>query len=39
VGIDIGLVAWGYADPDFLRSLSPTLFFEQMKEIAPALIG
>ena len=39
VGIDIGLVAWGYADPDFLRSLSPTLFFERMEEIAPALIG
>ena len=38
-GIDIGLVAWGYADPDFLRSLSPTLFFERMDEIAPALIG
>jgi phosphoglycolate phosphatase len=39
VGIDIGLVAWGYADPDFLRSLSPTLFFERMDEIAPALTG
>jgi phosphoglycolate phosphatase len=39
VGIDIGLVAWGYADPDFLRSLSPTMFFERMDEIAPALIG
>jgi phosphoglycolate phosphatase len=38
-GVDCGLVAWGYADPDFLRSLSPTLFFEQMDEIAPALIG
>jgi phosphoglycolate phosphatase len=39
VGIDLGLVAWGYADPDFLRSLSPTLFFGRMEEIAPALIG
>jgi phosphoglycolate phosphatase len=38
-GIDCGLVAWGYADPDFLRSLAPTLFFERMEEIAPALIG
>ena len=38
-GIDSGLVAWGYADPDFLRSLKPTLFFERMDEIAPALIG
>jgi phosphoglycolate phosphatase len=39
VRIDIGLVAWGYADPAFLRSLSPILFFERMDEIAPALIG
>jgi phosphoglycolate phosphatase len=39
MGVDIGLVAWGYADPDFLRSLAPTLFFERMEEIAPALIG
>ena len=38
-GIDCGLVAWGYADPDFLRSLAPTLFFERMEEIAPALIA
>lgn len=30
-------VAWGYADPRFLRRLSPTLFFERMEEIAPAL--
>ena len=37
--IECGLVAWGYADPDFLRSLAPTLFFERMDEIAPALIG
>ena len=39
VGIDIGLVAWGYADPGFLRSLAPTLFFERIEEIAPALTG
>jgi len=39
VGIDCGLVAWGYADPAFLRSLAPTLFFERMAEIAPALVG
>jgi len=38
-GIDCGLVAWGYADPDFLRSLAPTLFFERMEELAPALIA
>lgn len=37
--IDCGLVAWGYADPAFLRTLSPTLFFERMDEIAPALTG
>lgn len=37
--INSGLVAWGYADPAFLRSLSPTLFFERMDEIAPAIIG
>jgi phosphoglycolate phosphatase len=39
VGIDSGLVAWGYADPDFLRSLSPTLFFDRMEQIAPALLS
>jgi phosphoglycolate phosphatase len=38
-GIDCGLVAWGYADPAFLRSLAPTWLFERMEEIAPALIG
>jgi phosphoglycolate phosphatase len=32
-------VAWGYADPEFLRSRAPTLFFARMEEIAPALIG
>lgn len=37
VGIDCGLVAWGYADPAFLRSLAPTWFFDRMEEIAPAL--
>jgi phosphoglycolate phosphatase len=38
-GLASAAVAWGYADPAFLRSLSPTLFFERMEEIAPALIG
>lgn len=38
-GIASAAVAWGYADPQFLRSLSPTMFFERMEEIAPALIG
>lgn len=32
-------VAWGYADPAFLRSLSPALFFEQIEDIAPALLA
>jgi phosphoglycolate phosphatase len=38
-GIACAAVAWGYANPMFLRSLSPTLFFERIEEIAPALIG
>lgn len=38
-GVSCGLVAWGYADPTFLRSLSPDLFFERMEEIAPALVS
>jgi phosphoglycolate phosphatase len=37
-GTDSAAVAWGYADPDFLRSLSPTMFFERMDDIAPALV-
>jgi phosphoglycolate phosphatase len=39
VGIACGLVGWGYADPAFLRTLSPDLFFERMEEIAPALVS
>ncbi|HET6158985.1 MAG TPA: HAD hydrolase-like protein [Dongiaceae bacterium] len=38
-GVGSGAVAWGYAHPEFLRSLSPTLFFAGMDEIAPALTG
>jgi phosphoglycolate phosphatase len=38
-GIASAAVAWGYADPGFLRSLSPTLFFEGMEDIAPALVS
>ena len=38
-GVASAAVAWGYTDPGFLRSLSPTLFFERMEDIAPALIG
>jgi phosphoglycolate phosphatase len=37
-GLSSAAVAWGYADPAFLRSLRPTLFFEQMEEVAPALM-
>jgi phosphoglycolate phosphatase len=36
-GTDSAAVAWGYADPAFLRSLKPTLFFERIEDIAPAL--
>jgi phosphoglycolate phosphatase len=38
-GIDSAAVAWGYTEPTFLRSLSPTLFFERVEDIAPRLIG
>jgi phosphoglycolate phosphatase len=38
-GIASAAVAWGYAAPQFLRSLNPTLFFEQMDEVAPSLLG
>jgi phosphoglycolate phosphatase len=37
-GIGSAAVGWGYTDPGFLRSLSPTLFFERMEDIAPALV-
>jgi phosphoglycolate phosphatase len=36
-GVASGAVAWGYADPDFLRGRSPTLLFESMDEIARAV--
>jgi phosphoglycolate phosphatase len=38
-GTDSAAVAWGYADPVFLCSLLPTLFFERIEDIAPALTG
>ncbi len=38
-GVSGALVGWGYADPAFLRTLSPDLFFDRMEEVAPALIG
>lgn len=39
VGTGSAAVAWGYADATYLRSLSPTLFFERVEDIVPALIG
>src|SRR5262249_20294583 len=38
-GIDSAAVAWGYTEPAFLRSLAPTLFFERMEDVAPALVS
>ena len=38
-GIDCAAVAWGYADPAFLRSLQPTVFFERITDVAPLLLG
>lgn len=38
-GIAAGAVGWGYADPGFLRSLGPDLFFAQVEDIAAALTG
>lgn len=35
-GIAAGAVAWGYADPVFLRKLGPDRFFTRMEDIAPA---
>ncbi len=35
-GVAAGAVAWGYADPVFLKGLGPDRFFSQMDEIAPA---
>ncbi|HYC02606.1 MAG TPA: HAD hydrolase-like protein [Azospirillaceae bacterium] len=36
-GLDSAAVSWGYAAPDLLRSLGPTLFFERMEEIPDAI--
>jgi phosphoglycolate phosphatase len=36
-GVASGAVAWGYADPDFLRGRSPTLLFERMDDIVRAV--
>ncbi len=36
-GIASGAVAWGYADPGFLRERAPSLMFERMDDIAGAI--
>jgi phosphoglycolate phosphatase len=36
-GIDFAAVTWGYTAPEKLRSLAPTLIFEQIEDIAPRL--
>ena len=38
-GITAGSVGWGYADPGFLRSLGPDLFFPKVEDIATTLAG
>jgi phosphoglycolate phosphatase len=38
-GIAGAAVAWGYADPEFLRSLEPTFFFERIDQVAPRVLG
>jgi phosphoglycolate phosphatase len=39
VGIACGAVCWGYAAPAALQALRPDHVFEQISDIAPALIG
>lgn len=36
-GLAAAAVGWGYATPELLRKYRPTLFFDRMDEIAPAL--
>ena len=38
VGLDIGFVSWGYTNPEALKKLKPTLFFEKVEEIGEELI-
>ncbi len=37
VKLDIGAVAWGYTNPEALKKLQPTLFFENVREIEKKL--
>ena len=39
VGLPFGAVSWGFATPDFLRSLSPEFFFEEMEAIFHTVAG
>lgn len=38
-GMAFGAVAWGYTNPDAMRSLNPQEFFESVEEIGPKLAG
>lgn len=38
VKMDIGAVAWGYTNPEALKKLEPTLFFEKVEEIGNELV-
>ncbi len=38
VGLDLGAVAWGYTNPEALKKLQPTLFFENVEEIGEKLV-
>ena len=33
VGLDIGFVSWGYTNPEPLKKMKPTMFFEKVEEI------
>jgi len=39
VGLDLGAVSWGYTNPEALKKLQPTLFFENMGETVEKLVG
>jgi len=38
VGLDIGFVSWGYTNPEPLKQMNPTMFFEKVEEIAEKLV-
>jgi len=39
VGLDLGAVRWGYTNPEALKKLHPTLFFESVGVIVKKLVG